>query len=590
MAGRIPSDFIDELVARCDIVDIIDSRVPLKKAGREYKGCCPFHDEKTPSFMVSPAKQFYHCFGCGAHGTAIGFLMDYEHLGFRDAVEELASRCGMTVPDTGEPGEQQHKQADLYRILDLADRHFRQQLRTGPGSEQARTYLQERGLTGETAQHYSIGFAPKSWDCLINALSSSSIKSKDMQTAGLVSVNDSGRTYDKFRQRIIFPIHDQRGRVIAFGGRILGEGEPKYLNSPETPVFHKGQELYGLHLARDAIHKQNRVIVVEGYMDVIALAQAGIENTVAALGTATTPDHIERLFRLCDEIIFCFDGDRAGRQAAWRALENTLPAMRDGKQASFLFLPEGEDPDTHVRALGKDIFLEQLEKKALPLTDYLLEHLAEGIDMERLDGRARLAELARPLLNTMPSGTLHALLTRQLAVITKLSNDQLETLLAPEAEKPTARTVPATQPVQKRSPHVTRALELLLHEPSLALNAAESLAKLRQLELPGIDILCQIMTAIVARPSMTSSAIIERFRDTPYYDRLCELAGSPGVMDETQQEREFRAVTGRLKLMAINQETGKLAAMSSTLSNEEKGTLRQLYQEKRALEQELESS
>jgi DNA primase len=299
MSGRIPAEFIDELVARCDIVDLIDSRVQLKKAGREYKGCCPFHDEKTPSFMVSPAKQFYHCFGCGAHGTAIGFLMDYEHLGFRDAIEELASSCGMTIPESADNSEQHRQQTDLYRILELANRHFQQQLRTGSGAEQAREYLKQRGLSGETALTYSLGFAPQSWDNLINDLTAKGVQKKDLVTAGLVSVNDKDRMYDKFRQRIIFPIHDQRGRVIAFGGRILGDGEPKYLNSPETPVFHKGKELYGLHLARDTIHKQDRVIVVEGYMDVIALAQAGITNAVASLGTATTADHIERLVRLC---------------------------------------------------------------------------------------------------------------------------------------------------------------------------------------------------------------------------------------------------------------------------------------------------
>ena len=589
MSGRIPAEFIDELVARCDIVDVVDSRVPLKKAGREYKGCCPFHDEKTPSFMVSPAKQFYHCFGCGAHGTAIGFLMDYEHLGFRDAIEELASSCGMTVPETGDNSEQHRQQTDLYRILELANRHFQQQLRTGEGSDQARDYLKERGLTGETAVTYSLGFAPKSWDKLIIALTAQSVQKKDLQTAGLVSVNDKDRMYDKFRQRIIFPIHDQRGRVIAFGGRILGDGEPKYLNSPETPVFHKGKELYGLHLARDTIHKQDRVIVVEGYMDVIALAQAGITNAVASLGTATTADHIERLFRLCNEIIFCFDGDRAGRQAAWRALENALPAMRDGKQASFLFLPEGEDPDTYVKALGKDAFLEQMSSNSLPLTDYLLDHLAENIDMNRLDGRARLAQLARPLLNSMPAGTLKALVTDQLAKNTGLGRDQLSDILSSDKEKPAPPPTPVLKPGTKRSPHITRALELLLHEPGLAADA-DYLDRLQILELPGMDILCQIIGTIMIAPNITSSAIIERFRDTPYYDRLCELAGTAGVHDENENEKEYRAVIGRLRLMAINQETGKLAARSSTLSKDEKDKLRELYQDKRALEQELESS
>ncbi len=587
--SRIPAEFIDELVARCDIVDIIDSRVPLKKAGHEYKGCCPFHDEKTPSFMVSPAKQFYHCFGCGAHGTAIGFLMEYDHLGFRDAVEELATHCGMTIPDSGDNDAQHRQQADLYRILELANKHFQKQLRTAEGSEEARDYLKDRGLSGKTALAFSLGFAPQSWDALITALTSAGINKKDMQTAGLVSVNDSGRMYDKFRQRIIFPIHDQRGRVIAFGGRILGDGEPKYLNSPETPVFHKGKELYGLHLARDAIHKNDRVIVVEGYMDVIALAEAGIENTVAALGTATTSDHIERLFRTCNEIIFCFDGDRAGRQAAWRALENALPSMRDGKQASFLFLPDGEDPDTFVRTLGKEEFTRQLSEKSQPLTDYLLDHLSQDIDMSRLDGKARLAELARPLINRLPAGTLKPLLVEQLARLTELSSERLDALLV--EDKPVTPTPPTTakQTTGKRSPHVSRALELLLHEPNLAFRV-EGLERLQHLEVPGMDTLCRIIATIIAVKNITSSAIIERFRDTPYYGRLCELAASSGFEDAEQNAAEFQSVMGRLALMTIDQETGKLAARSSTLSKVEKDQLRKLYTEKRELERDLEAT
>ena len=419
MSGRIPPEFIDELLARADIVEIIDSRVPLKKAGREYKGCCPFHDEKTASFTVSPGKQFYHCFGCGAHGTAIGFLMEYDHLGFRETIEELAGRYSMIVPeDAGKDNSaERRKQADLYSILGLANRHFQQRLRE---NESAKNYLIARGLSGEVAARYQLGFAIDSWDDLLNSLTAQKISTKDLETAGLVSKNDQGRVYDKFRGRIIFPIHDQRGRVIAFGGRILGEGEPKYLNSPETPVFHKGKELYGLHQALNAISKQQQAIVVEGYMDVIALAQAGIDNAVAALGTATTATHVEKLFRQCNEIIFCFDGDRAGRQAAWRALENSLPSMQDGRQVSFLFLPEGEDPDTYVKKLGHNAFVMQIQQQSLPLPEYMLSHLSEDIDLQRMDGKAKLAGLARPLLNSLPRGTLKAMLLRELAAITHM--------------------------------------------------------------------------------------------------------------------------------------------------------------------------
>ena len=580
MSGRIPPEFIDELLARADIVEIIDSRVPLKKAGREYKGCCPFHDEKTASFTVSPGKQFYHCFGCGAHGTAIGFLMEYDHLGFRETIEELAGRYSMIVPEDAEKDNsaERRKQADLYSILGLANRHFQQRLRE---NESAKNYLIARGLSGEVAARYQLGFAIDSWDDLLNTLTTQKISTKDLETAGLVSKNDQGRVYDKFRGRIIFPIHDQRGRVIAFGGRIVGEGEPKYLNSPETPVFHKGKELYGLHQALNAISKQKQAIVVEGYMDVIALAQAGIDNAVAALGTATTVTHVEKLFRQCNEIIFCFDGDRAGRQAAWRALENTLPSMQDGRQVSFLFLPEGEDPDTYVKKLGHDAFVMQIQQQSLPLPEYMLSHLSADIDLQRMDGKAKLAGLARPLLNSLPRGTLKAMLLRELAAITHMNEASLTELMQEEKKPAPERQVTSTSKHKKHN-LIGKTLSLLLNQPEMALGV-DNLAHLQSLELAGTDVLCQIIEIINISPDLTTSAIIERFREKVYYDRLCELASSNIDLEDDAVKTEFTDAINRLHLMAIDQETGIITSRSTKLSEEDKIKLRNLQQERLAL-------
>ena len=580
MSGRIPPEFIDELLARADIVEIIDSRVPLKKAGREYKGCCPFHDEKTASFTVSPGKQFYHCFGCGAHGTAIGFLMEYDHLGFRETIEELAGRYSMIVPQDAakDNSVERRKQADLYSILGLANRNFQQRLRE---DESAKNYLIARGLSGEVAARYQLGFAIDSWDDLLNSLTAQKISTKDLETAGLVSKNDQGRVYDKFRGRIIFPIHDQRGRVIAFGGRILGEGEPKYLNSPETPVFHKGKELYGLHQALNAISKQKQAIVVEGYMDVIALAQAGIDNVVAALGTATTATHVEKLFRQCNEIIFCFDGDRAGRQAAWRALENSLPSMQDGRQVSFLFLPEGEDPDTYVKKLGHDAFVMQIQQQSLPLPEYMLSHLSEDIDLQRMDGKAKLAGLARPLLNSLPRGTLKAMLLRELAAITHMDEASLAELMQEEKKPAQERQVTATAK-HKKNNLIGKTLSLLLNQPEMALGV-DNLEHLQSLELAGMDVLCQIIEIINISPDLTTSAIIERFREKVYYDRLCELASSNIDLEDDAVKTEFTDAINRLHLMAIDQETGIITSRSTKLSEEDKIKLRNLQQERLAL-------
>ncbi len=455
MAGRIPEHFIQDLLARTDLVALIDSRVPLKKTGRNYSACCPFHQEKTPSFTVAPDKQFYYCFGCGASGNAVGFLMEYDHLSFPEAVEQLATRAGLEVPREGGGDARKDKARrdrlqTLYDLLARAERFYRQQLKNAPERQKAVNYLKGRGLTGQIAARYGLGFAPPGYDNLSQGLSLDNEGIEQALTAGLlVRREDSGRTYDKFRDRIQFPIRDGRGRTIGFGGRVLGDGKPKYLNSPETPVFHKGKELYGLWEWRQSRDKTDRLYVVEGYMDVIALAQHGVPNAVATLGTATSEDHCHLLFRQVNEVVFCFDGDNAGRRAAWRALESALPALDDGKQARFLFLPEGEDPDTLVRAQGPEALL-ALTDKADTLATYLFRHLSEGLDLNTVDGRARLARLALPFLDKPAGPVYRALLEEELARLTRLERNALEKLRE-NLPKP-RRAAPAPPPTRPEPP------------------------------------------------------------------------------------------------------------------------------------------
>ncbi len=429
MAGLIPQSFIDDLLNRTDIVDVVSSRIQLKKTGKNYSACCPFHKEKTPSFTVSPDKQFYYCFGCGAGGNALGFVMDHDQLEFPQAIEELAKRAGMDVPrEESGRGHKSRQPVDspLYPLLNAAAEHYRQALKSHPQRRYAVDYLKGRGLTGEIARDFGLGFAPPGWDNLLKQLGSDALQQKAMIDAGLLIENaENGRRYDRFRDRIMFPIRDSRGRVIAFGGRVLGDDKPKYLNSPETPVFHKGQELYGLYEARKHNRDLDEIMVVEGYMDVIALAQQGLRNAVATLGTATSEEHLKRLFRIVPSVLFCFDGDAAGRNAAWRALESTLPSLQDGRRARFLFLPEGEDPDTLVRAEGTDAFRARINQHAQPLADYFFQQLSEEADPRSLEGKAHLVTLAAPLIDKIPGNNLRALMRQRLSEITGLSGEAL---------------------------------------------------------------------------------------------------------------------------------------------------------------------
>lgn len=458
----IPDDFIQNLLARVDIVDVVERHVPLRKAGANYVACCPFHQEKTPSFTVSPTKQFYHCFGCGAHGTAIGFLMAHSGQSFVESVEELAGRAGMTVPHVATKPESASANSgtDLREALLTAMRFYKIRLKESP---RAVAYLQRRGLTGEIAARFGLGYAPSGWQPLGEAFDD--YDSPALEAAGLVIVGDQGKRYDRFRDRIMFPILDQRGEVIGFGGRVLDQGEPKYLNSPETAVFSKGRELYGLTQARKAIRASGRILVVEGYMDVVALAQFGVGYVVATLGTATTPMHAQKLFRQADQIVFCFDGDNAGRKAAWRALENTLPSLADGKNAAFLFLPEGEDPDTYVRAHGAEAFEALLLRQSLPLSEYFLQELASRHPPSSDEGRAALVKAAEPYLSQIGAPVLASLVRKRLLDLAGLNPDEGSVLL-PVAN----RSKPAQAPTRRPRARVSLALSLvkcLLARPDL---------------------------------------------------------------------------------------------------------------------------
>ena len=521
--ARLPDAFIDDLLARTDIVEVVGSRVPLKRQGREYSARCPFHDERSPSFTVSPTKQFYHCFGCGAHGTAISFLMNYDRLEFLDAVEELAKRCGLEVPRDTRQANQSGESRDLYLALEASEKFFIQQL---AGSAKAREYLDRRGVDAENRTRFGIGYAPEGFNGLKDALGTDERRLSLLEKTGMLSRNDTGRVYDKFRDRVMFPIHDRRGRVIAFGGRVLGKDDgPKYLNSPETALFHKGRELYGLWQVKQAHSKIPRLVVVEGYMDVVALFQFGVNTAVATLGTATTPDHAELLFRNSADVYFCFDGDRAGRGAAWKALESVLPRMRDGRQAFFLFLPDGEDPDSIVRKEGAGGFDARLQQ-AMPLSEFFYGELSKDVNLAGMEGKARLAERAKPLLAGIPDGAFRDLMQQRLTELTGVGQRA--------AAPPPAQATPSMRgrsgaPAPKRS-LVRLAISLLLQRPSLAasLEPPYLFGALRQ---PGVELLMEIITLARDRPNIGTGGILEHFstRDEQAALQKLSLASEPGT-------------------------------------------------------------
>ncbi|MBI3343341.1 MAG: DNA primase [Gammaproteobacteria bacterium] len=599
MTGRIPQDFIDGLLTRTDIVEVIDAHVPLRKAGRDYVACCPFHDEKTPSFTVSQQKQFYHCFGCGAHGTALGFLMEYEHLDFVEAVRELAGRVGLPMPEQAAPRAVASDGQDLYALLGQAADFYSRQLREHPEAPRAVAYLKERGLSGEIAAHYGIGYAPPGWDNLLRALGKGDAALQaQLAKAGMLITKEGGGYYDRFRDRVMFPIRDARGRAIGFGGRVISNEEtPKYLNSPETPLFHKGRELYGLYEARKAVRDLDRLLVVEGYMDVVALAQYDIRYAVATLGTATTREHLERLFRVVPTLIFCFDGDRAGREAAWRALENTLPVLQDGRQASFLFLPDGEDPDSLVRKEGREAFESRLAG-AMPCSSFFYESLLKQADVTSMDGRARLVELARPHLSQLPSGAFRQMMIARLAEIARMQAADLIRLIEQLAQKTAikpllTKATPLThQEVlmsreagsrerpqsPARMPPVRLAIALLLQRPSLALQAGDP-ERLGGIELPGVEMLKEMLSLIQAHPELSTGALLERWRESPQAPYLFKLARWQHPLPEQEWEAEFNGALERIAAQGIEQRKQRLLDKSSAgeLSAQERGELQALF-------------
>ena len=534
MAGRIPQTFIDDLLNRVDIVDIIDSELPLKKTGRDYQALCPFHGEKTPSFTVSQEKQFYHCFGCGAHGSALGFLMNHRGLSFVEAIEEAASSVGLEVPREDGVAAPKIDYSPLYAILERAQQFFVQQLKTHSDRDRAVSYLKSRGLSGAIAKQFGIGFAPDSWDALIRVLG---IDEKSMQhliQAGLVIENEQKRRYDRFRDRITFPIYDRRGRVVAFGGRVIDKGEPKYLNSPETPVFQKRRELYGLYQVRQANQNIDRILVVEGYMDVVALAQFSVNNAVASLGTATTTEQLEMLFKTAPEVIFCYDGDGAGQRATWRALETTLPLIHDGRQAGFMFVPEGHDPDSFVREYGAATF--NARESVKPLSEFLLDELAKKTNLTSIDGRARFIDLAKPMVKKIPAGSFRQLLVQRVAEIA----DSDPRVLGDVQGNERPRRQPAHRPRRHgRSSLVEQALKRLLFDPKLADLVADR-KSIAGLSDENSDLLAELLELISERPNITTGALVEHYRDTEQAAMLEQLVETPLELDDEAHSIEFK--------------------------------------------------
>ena len=532
MAGQIPRQFIDDLLARTDIVELIDQRVPLKKAGRNYSACCPFHNEKSPSFTVSPDKQFYHCFGCGAHGNAISFMMEFEQLEFVEAIEELAQLHHMDVQrEQGKGPARPAAQADDYSLMQQAAQFYQLQLQQHPDSPAVREYVKKRGLSEKTVQDYALGYAPNSWDSLLKQLSPSANRALRDQLfeLRLTNRNDNGREYDFFRDRLMFPIRDKRGRVIAFGGRVLGDGTPKYLNSPESRLFHKGRELYGLFEARQQPGNLEQVLIVEGYMDVVALAEHDIRFAVACLGTATTSDHMHTLFRYTPRVVCCYDGDRAGRDAAWRALQNALPQLKDGVELNFVFLPDGEDPDTLVQKEGKAAFLQRVAT-ATPLSQYFFEHLLQEFDPATDAGKSALSVKAAELIKQIPSEFYREALTDKLANLLGKPRQQLKTSVQRAANRVKAPTFKITP--------MRRAIALLLQYPHLV-NVMPQAPELADTNIPGMSLLLSLQQRLTANPELTTAQLIEHWRDLPEHSILLTLASWDHQILPEQLSQDF---------------------------------------------------
>ncbi|MBA4823183.1 DNA primase [Pantoea ananatis] len=576
MAGRIPRVFINDLLARTDIVELIDARVKLKKQGKNYHACCPFHNEKTPSFTVNGEKQFYHCFGCGAHGNAIDFLMNYDRLEFVESIEELATSHGLDVPYEAGNGPSQmerHQRQSLYQLMENLNGFYQQSLQQS-SAQSARDYLEHRGLSADIINHFSIGYAPAGWDNVLKRFGKQPEDRESLMEAGMLVSNDKGRVYDRFRERVMFPIRDKRGRVIGFGGRVLGNDTPKYLNSPETPVFHKGRQLYGLYEALKNHPEPKRLLVVEGYMDVVALAQFGVDYAVASLGTSTTAEHIQLLFRSTDNVICCYDGDRAGREAAWRALETALPYMNDGRQLRFMFLPDGEDPDTLVRQEGKAAFEARMEQ-AMPLSSFLFDSLLPQVDLSSRDGKARLSTLALPLISQIPGETLRIYMRQALGnKLGILDDSQLEKLMPKQAPGGSA---PVAPPLKRTTMRVLVAL--LIQNPQLA-TLVPSLDGLAESKIAGLPLFIELVTRCNENPGLTTGQLLELYRGTNFSQTLETLAVWNHMIVDEESEAVFQDSLASVYDSALEERLEFLIARERThgLSTDERRELWALSQ------------
>ncbi len=567
----IPKEFITDLVNRIDIVELIDARVPLKKSGHNYSACCPFHNEKTPSFTVSQSKQFFHCFGCGKHGNAITFLMDYDRIDFVDAVETLAAQLGIPVPKEQRSGQaNQGQQHDFYTLIRKAAKFYYLALQQHP---HAQNYLESRGIDDKVIKQFALGYAPNAWDSMSQLFNQDRIPQQTLLSTGILTQNEQGKMYDRFRDRIIFPIRDRRGRMLGFGGRTLGDGTPKYLNSPETPIFHKGSELYGLYEALQANRELNEAIIVEGYMDVIALSQFGVTNAVATLGTATTKHHLERLFKVTQRVIFCFDGDNAGKQAAWRALENSLSLLQDGRQIRFMFLPDGEDPDSLIRQQGPSGFQHYIDS-AMELAEFFIQHLAQQVDLSHLDGRAQLIKLAQPLVQLLPAGIYQKLVCERLGKLSRLNPQQIQQHLFNSSNEIT----PTTKKQQQFRPTPMRiAIALLVQNPQLYQCINEKLPSISQLT-PGAKLFSDVVEFIEKNPTINTAGLLENWRDHQDYTVLAKLACWEHTLPEDGIEAEFMGALQRIRISGHEEQIEALLAKASlgTLSDTEKSQLQQL--------------
>lgn len=577
MAERIPQSFIDDLLTRIDIVSVIEPFVTLKKTGANYVACCPFHQEKTPSFTVSPSKQIYHCFGCSEGGNAISFLMNYEHLNFVDAIETLANIAGVEIPHQQTTTKQASKEsADFYTVLEKSAAFYKKQLFQHPQAKKAIEWLKKRGLNKEIIEHFNVGFAPPGWDNLTKVINNNHKYQKLLLTTGmLIQKPNTSSIYDRFRNRIMFPIKDRRGRTIGFGGRVIDdEGTPKYLNSPETPVFHKGHELYGLYEARQANRNLKSLLLVEGYMDVVMLAQHGIDYAVATLGTAITTNHVQKLFRACSDIVFCFDGDNAGRNAAWRTLEIMLPLLRDDWQAKFIFLPDGEDPDSLVQKIGQTEF-EKLIQNADSLSEFFFNHLNQQINLQQIDGRAKLAQLVMTYIQKMPQNIRKEIMIETLAQKIKMPPEKLYAYITDQKQAPIKTNVAQTQTTL--SP-IRIAITLLMQNPSLI---GEFKRKLPTLDTPGMPILRELYTLLKANPKLTTGAILEYWRNKPEYKHLYQLINYEHLLKDQNLIQEFCGAIDKIHAYALEHAIEQLIAKTNTsgLTDTEKKQLQKLLKE-----------